>query len=157
MGNPIFLIYFNDNEKATAKGQAGYDRIYKVRPYIEYLNKKCNQLPMGENLCIDEQMVPYTGKRGPRYYIKGKTNPWSFKIWALRDSFSILYNFDVCVGATPKQYGFADCKSSSNTVCKLGSLNPINKGHTLYMDNLFSGLPLYFEFFERNIYIVRAQ
>ena len=69
------FIHFADNEKAPAKGQPGYDKVYKIRPLLNHLNSKCNQIPMGENLCIDEQMVPYSGKRGPRYYIKGNQTP----------------------------------------------------------------------------------
>ena len=146
------FLHFNDNEKASKKGEPGYDKIYKIRPFIEYLNKKFNQIPMSENLCIDEQMVPYTGKRGPRYYIKGKPNPWGFKVWALCCAYGILYNCEVCIGPTPKQEDFFDCKSTGNTVCKLGTLIPVDKSHKLYMDNLFSSIPLFLQFLQRGIY-----
>ena len=58
----------------------------------------------------------------------------------------------MCIGATPKQEGFADCKSNGNIGCKLGSLIPVHKSHKLYMDNLFSGVPLYLEFLHRGIF-----
>ena len=91
------FLHFSDNEKAPKKGEIGYDKIYKIRSFIENLNKKFNKLSMGENLCLDEQMVPYGGTRGPRYYIKGKPNPWGFKVWALCDAFGIIYNIVKCV------------------------------------------------------------
>ena len=145
-------LHFSDNEKAPKKGTAGYDKVYKIRPYLDYLNDKFNKIPMGENLCVDEMMIPYTGKRGPRYYIKGKPNPWGFKVWGLADSFGIVHNFDMCVGSTPRVEDFPDLKSSANVVAKLASIVPKQVNHKIYMDNLFSTVPLYLEFLKRGIF-----
>ena len=60
-------IHFVDNEKALDKWDPNYDKIFKVRPLVERINTKFNRIPLTENLCIDEQMVPYSGTRGPRY------------------------------------------------------------------------------------------
>ena len=56
---------------------------------------------MSEHLCIDEMMIPYKGTRGPRMYIKGKPNPWGFKVWTLAENFGIVYKMDFCLGKTP--------------------------------------------------------
>lgn len=34
-------IHLNDNSKAPARGTPGYDKLYKVRPLLEMLNKAC--------------------------------------------------------------------------------------------------------------------
>ena len=96
-------------------------------------------------------MIPYTGKYGPRYYIKGKPNPWGFKVWTLASDFGIVYNFDVCTAPTKQQPGWPDMGSSSNTVCKLTSLVPQHLNHKLILDNLFSSIPLFMEMFKRGI------
>ena len=144
-------IHFADNSQCPAKGMAEYDKLYKVKPLLNHLKSKYNMIPMDKNVCVDEQMIPYKGTRGPRYYIKGKPNPWGFKVWTLDDNHGIVHNFEVCVGSIPKVDGFPDLKSSANTVCKLASIIPNNKNHRLYMDNLFSTIPLFFEMYKRGI------
>ncbi|XP_045115262.1 piggyBac transposable element-derived protein 2-like [Portunus trituberculatus] len=144
-------IHFADNSQCPAKGTPEYDKLYKVKPLLNHLKSKYNMIPMDKNVCVDEQMIPYKGTRGPRYYIKGKPNPWGFKVWTLAGSHGIVHNFEVCVGATPKVDGFPDLKSSANIVCKLASIIPTHKNYRLYMDNLFSTIPLYFEMYKRGI------
>ena len=95
-------------------------------------------------------IVPYKGTQGPLYYIKSKLKPWGFKVCTLADYFGIVHNFDICVDATPKVEGFPDLKSSANVVCKLASVIH-QKNHRLFMDYLFSTVPLYLEMFNRGI------
>ena len=144
-------LHFVDNEEEPKRCPL-FDRIWKMRPYIDLLNDRFNQIPMGENLSFDEQIIPYDGTRGPRMYTKNKPNPWGFKVWALADTCGILYNFDVCVRATPKQDGYPDIGSIGNTVLKGANLIPGGLGHKLYMDNLFPGVPLFQELYKREIY-----
>lgn len=144
-------IHFADNMKCPEKTSPEYDKLYKVRPLLNYLNSKYNTIPMDQNVCVDEMMIPYKGTRGPRYYIKGKPNPWGFKVWTLADHYGIVHNFDVCVAKTPKVDSFPDLKSSANIVCKLSSVIPKHKNHRLYMDNFFSTVPLFFEMYKRGI------
>lgn len=144
-------IHFADNTKMPDRKSPQYDKLYKIRPFVERLNEKFNKIPVNMNVCVDEMMVPYKGSRGPRYYIKGKPNPWGFKVWTLADSFGIVHNFEICAGKTPKVDGFPDMKSTANTVCKLTSVIPHHKNHRLFMDNLFSSVPLFLEMFKRDI------
>ncbi|KAK4325581.1 hypothetical protein Pmani_003843 [Petrolisthes manimaculis] len=144
-------LHFADNAEMPEKGTPEYDKLYKVRPYVNILKEKFNKIPMNMNVCVDEMMVPYKGSRGPRYYIKSKPNSWGFKVWTLADSFGIVHNFEICVGKTQKVDGFPDLKSSANTVCKLAAVIPNHKNHRLFMDNLFSTVPQYYEMFNRGI------
>lgn len=72
-------LHFAENTKVPEKGTPEYDKLYKVRPYVNILNEKFNTIPMNMNVCGDEMMVPYKGSQGPRYYIKSKPNPWNLK------------------------------------------------------------------------------
>ena len=81
-----------------------------------------------------------------------KPNPWGFKAWALADTFGIIYNLDLCVGATPQQEGHPDIGSMGNTVLKGAKIISNGMNHKLYMDNLFSGVALYQELYERDIF-----
>ena len=146
------LHFANNADERPERGSPGYDKIWKMRPYLNMLNERFNQIPMGESLSFDEQIIPYSGTRGPRMYTKNKPNPWGFKVWALADTCGILYNFDLCVGATPQQDGFPELGSIGNTVIKGAQLIPHGLNHKLYMDNLFSGVPLFYELYNRGVY-----
>ena len=113
------------------------------------LNKKINAIPMTEFLDVDEQMIPYCGTRGPRYYIKNKPNPWGFKNWALADTYGMIYNVDICVGATKQQDGHPDIGATGNIVLQLCKIIPIHLDYKVVMDNYFSGVPLYYELLKR--------
>lgn len=53
----------------------GDDRLWKVRPLLNAFQQRCRDLPLEENLCIDEQMIPFKGKIDIKQYIRGKPNP----------------------------------------------------------------------------------
>ena len=77
---------------------------------------------MGDNLCLDEMMIPYFGTRGSRVYMKNKPCPWGFKAYTLCDSFGILYNVHMAAGPFPQVEGFPDLGSTYNRcldMCKI--------------------------------------
>ena len=78
-------------------------------------------------------------------YVKGKPNPWGFKVWTLADSFGVILNIDFCVGPTPRVEPSPDIGSSSNIVLKLTSIIPDNMNYKVFTDNYFSSVPLYIE------------
>ena len=59
-------LHFSDNEQAIPKGQPGYDALYKIRSLVDLLNIRYNDVEVPENCSVDEQMIPYSGKNGPR-------------------------------------------------------------------------------------------
>ena len=146
-------IHFSNNDEEPEKGDPNYDRIYKVRPFVELINERFMNIPFTEHLCIDEQMVPYSGTRGPRYYVKGKPNPWGFKIWALADTHGVIYRTDICTGAIPVQDGHPDIGPTGNLVLKMASHIP-DAGHKLYLDNYFIILAVLFELLKKGIHVM---
>ena len=38
------------------------DAFYKVRPIFDAFRNQCLELPLEKEFCVDEQMVPFTGK-----------------------------------------------------------------------------------------------
>ena len=148
------FLHFSDNEKAPAKGDPLHDRLFKVRPLLDHIKGKFNEIPISESLSMDEQVIPYTGKCGPRYYIKNKPNPWGFKVWTLADSFGIVHDFEFCVAPTPRVEGFPDLGSCANTVLQLSTLVPRFRNHKLFVDNYFSNIPLYMEMEKLGIQMV---
>lgn len=82
-------LHVSDNSSLDKR-----DKFSKLRPFIEYLNKKFIQFGIfSHNLSIDEQMVPYFGRHSAKMFIKGKPVRFGFKIWCLCSSNGYLYQF----------------------------------------------------------------
>lgn len=60
---------------------------------LDSVRKMCSQLILEENLCIDEQMVPFTGNLNIKQYVKGKSYPWGIKNYCLCGKSGITYDF----------------------------------------------------------------
>lgn len=59
------------------------DKFYKVRPLYDGIRKRCLELKLEENLCIDEQIIPFRGHFSVVQYIKNKPTPWGIKMFIL--------------------------------------------------------------------------
>jgi hypothetical protein len=68
------------------------DRYVKVRPVLESVRKRCKELPLEENLSVDEQIIPFKGKLNIKQYIRGKPYPWGLKIYILCGKIGLAYD-----------------------------------------------------------------
>ncbi|XP_050299101.1 piggyBac transposable element-derived protein 2-like [Anthonomus grandis grandis] len=83
-------LHMNDNSKIDKD-----DRLYKLRSVIGRLNKNYRKYGgLAEKLSIDENMIPYYGKRYAKQFIRGKPIRFGFKNWALCTSNGYLLAFD---------------------------------------------------------------
>lgn len=119
------------------------DKMYKVRPLFDAVRNRCLELHLEENLCIDEQIVPFRGHLSIKQYIKGKPTPWGVKIFVLCGKSGIAYDFVIYQGSstgldadTLKRFGLG-----AATVIHL-SERITDEGHKLYFDNYFSSYQL---------------
>ena len=71
-------IHLTDNENVGPG-----DTVYKISPLVDQLLKEFRKIPMRENLCIDEQMVPFKGKSWLKQYKATKTHNWVYKFFLL--------------------------------------------------------------------------
>lgn len=65
------------------------DVFYKVRPLYDAMHRRC----LEENLCVDEQMVPFRGSLSVKQYVKGKPHPCGVKIYFLCGKSGMAYDF----------------------------------------------------------------
>ena len=65
-------LHLADNSLLSNDASSREDKLFKVRPLVNHLRQKFNQIAMSQNLCIDEQMVPFKGKSQLRQYIPSK-------------------------------------------------------------------------------------
>lgn len=104
------------------------------------------QLDMEENICVDEQMIPFTGQICIKQYVKGKPCPWGIKVFVLCGKSGQAYDFLVYQGqstgidpAQQKKFGLG-----GSVVLHLCSRIQ-KEGHKLFFDNYFSGYALFEE------------
>ena len=78
--------HFNENSTMPLPGDENYDKLYKVRPLITYLQTKFRNIPMPQMMCIDEQLVPFKGSSTLKHYLSIKPHKWGYKIYSLCDT-----------------------------------------------------------------------
>ncbi|OWR41364.1 putative transcription factor COE1 [Danaus plexippus plexippus] len=116
------------------------DVFYKVRPIYNAIRSRCLEIPLEKELCVDEQIVPFTGKHSAKQYIKGKPCPWGMKLFFLCGKNGRAYDFIIYQNSIPefdrsliKKVGFG-----AAVVLHLMKRVGDSRGHELYCDNYFS-------------------
>lgn len=134
-------LHLVDNTKIPINCE---DAFYKVRPIYDTIRSRCLELPLEKELCVDEQMVPFTGKHAAKQYIKGKPCPWGLKLFFLCGKHGQAYDFILYQSSSPeldkniiKKIGYG-----ASVVLQLAKRIGESKGHELYYDNYFSSYHL---------------
>ncbi|KAK3932719.1 PiggyBac transposable element-derived protein 3 [Frankliniella fusca] len=89
-------IHFHNNE------ERGTDRLLKIRPLLNFIRKKCQELEQEYTLSVDERMQKYKGTRAGnlRQYMPDKpSSKWGFKLFVLAGSSGTTYDFIPYCGA----------------------------------------------------------
>jgi hypothetical protein len=78
------MFHLNNNDAKAARGQPGYDPLFKIRPVIDTLITKFQDVyTPEEQLTIDEAICPFRGRIFFRVYIKGKPHKYGIKMFEL--------------------------------------------------------------------------
>ena len=88
----------NDNSKNESQSAPGYDKLFKVKPLIDYVLEKCKKVPMEEQYSIDEQIIPSKDRSPLKQYLPKKPNKWGLKVWARCGVSGIVYEFELYTG-----------------------------------------------------------
>ena len=129
-------IHFNDNTHMLPRDDEKFDKLFKVRPLLDYLQQKYNEIPMNQMLCVDEQMIPFKVASSLKQYLPNKPHKCGYKVFVLRDSTKIIHDFDIYTGKIdPPPANGPDLGASSNIVLKLASKIPSNMNYLVYYDN----------------------
>ena len=113
------------------------DKLYKVRSYIDLLNRKfCKFGVFAHNLSIDEQMIPYFGHHSCKMFMKGKPVRFGFKAWCLCSSDGFLFNAIPYAGR--EDYVDPDLGLGASVVLQLLGVVDEPHVHSVYFDNFFT-------------------
>ncbi|XP_034024428.1 piggyBac transposable element-derived protein 4-like [Thalassophryne amazonica] len=123
------FLHFNDNASQDAA-----DRLYKVRPVLDYVLDKFKELYQpGQNICIDEGMMQWRGRLSFRVYNPQKPVKYGIKSYILCDSATgYCFNMQPYVGRP---------NTLQDTIFSLLDRLP-GHGYMLYMDNFYNSVAL---------------
>ncbi|KAB0800404.1 hypothetical protein PPYR_06144 [Photinus pyralis] len=144
------FLHINDNENMLKKGEAGFDKLHKVRPMITYLSDTfLNVYTPAQNLAVDESMVAFKGRTHLKQYMPLKPIKRGIKIWALACSKTgFLLKFSVYEG---KKESDEEGPLGEKTVLEL--TKPFeNKNYCIYFDNFFTSFTLLLKLLDRKLY-----
>ncbi|CAI6355306.1 unnamed protein product [Macrosiphum euphorbiae] len=101
-------LHLNDN---TLIPKDNKDKLYKLKPLIDYLNEKFQLVYHGTNqLSIDESMILFKGRSTLKQYNPMKPIKRGYKLWCLADQKGYIKKFQVYQGKDEQlENEFKDC------------------------------------------------
>lgn len=76
------MLHIANNNKYIRKGQPGYDSLFKIRSYVNFLNDQMSKLYYPEqNITVDEGVCPFRGRVHFRVYMKNKPEKYGMKLY----------------------------------------------------------------------------
>lgn len=141
-------LHLNDNSVIPVRGSPGYNKLYKLQPYLDKLQnnfKKCFQ--PSRILSVDESMIKFKGRCSFKQYMPKKPIKRGYKVWILADKTGYVLNFEIYTGkkgnSTEKKLGERVVLSMTEALC--------GYNHTIYFDNYFTSVDLMEQLKAKNI------
>lgn len=122
------------------------DKLWKIRPILDCVLKRCVALKRPDTVCIDEQMIPFTGTSELKQYVPNKPNPEGLKNWVLATTEGLVLDFEVSQGKDHllKQLSEADSSTSpgNGEAVVLRLIQTLEEGTRVYFDRYFTTISL---------------
>ncbi|XP_056397299.1 piggyBac transposable element-derived protein 4-like [Hyla sarda] len=140
-----FLHYAN-NENCPPPSDPNFDRIYKIRPLVNYLNQKFSEVYTPEKeIAVDESLVHFKGRLHFRQYLPNKRARYGVKLYKLCEGTTgYTHKFRVYEGKDSKIEP-PECPPVLKTTGKIvwDLVHPLlDQGYNIYLDNFYTSVPL---------------
>ncbi|XP_069496512.1 piggyBac transposable element-derived protein 4-like [Ambystoma mexicanum] len=143
------MLHFSDNSAALPRNDPNYDKLFKIRPFLEHFTRRFSGVYVpGQHISIEESLVLYQGRLLFKQYVPSKRAQHGIKVYVLCESNTgYAYSMRVYAGkycninppGSPAYLGVRE-----KIVWDLCS-SLFNKGHHLYVDKFYTGIPLFKE------------
>ena len=131
----LSYIHFSNKEESLPS-----NRLAKIATMLDLMNENLQSLyQSGEEVVIDETLIPWQGRLVFRQYIPNKAHKYEIKLFKLCSIEGYTYNLSVYTAQSQdgtRQVGLAK-KVCTNLMSSL-----LNKGRTLYVDNFYTSYEL---------------
>ena len=118
------------------------DKLWKVRPLLDKIRETCLKRHRPSNCCVDEQMIPFTGRVAFRQYVRGKPNPTGLKNFVLASPSGEVLDFEIFQGKGSLTPDAKTPKLSVGGLAVLRLIQTVPANTTLFVDRFFTSLPL---------------
>ncbi|XP_018364713.1 PREDICTED: piggyBac transposable element-derived protein 3-like [Trachymyrmex cornetzi] len=92
-------LHLNDRNKEPKKGDANFDKLYKIRPFIEKISETyLHHYDPTKEQFIDESMVKFKGRNTMKQYMPQKPIKRGYKVWVRSDMNGYVCEFQMYTG-----------------------------------------------------------
>ncbi|XP_046383469.1 piggyBac transposable element-derived protein 2-like [Ischnura elegans] len=135
-------LHFNNNDNMLSRDDPAYDKLFKIRPFLNALRKNFLKVEPEEHNSVDEFMIPLKAHTALKQYMKSKPHKWGVKVFARAGVSGFVYDFEIYLGkqTNVKESGLG---ISGDIVIRLAENIPKHKNFKLYCDNWFSSPKLF--------------
>ena len=128
-------FHCNDNSACPSTSDQNYDKLFKVRPVIDYVLDKCKSVSQEKMQSVDEQIIPTKSRCWMKQYTPKKSNKWGIKVWARCGISGIVYDFEIYANKAPNtQDEIPDIMMGGNVVHRFTKILPYHQNFKLYFD-----------------------
>ena len=92
-------LHLNNNALQPKYGEPGFDKLYKVRPFLNTLSENFAKFYRpSENISIDESMILFKGRSSLRQYMPNKPIKRGYKVWVRASESGYVDQFEIYTG-----------------------------------------------------------
>ena len=151
------------NTHNPPRGWPGHDPLHKIRPLMTMCQENFHlKYRPGRCLSVDEGGCGFRGRVQFLTYNKDKPNKWAIKLFEVADSKNgFVCGLDIYCGKNAtlcaRNAPIADPKCSQTTKTVVGLLDSVqllDNGHIVYLDNFYNSFQLQSELLSRDTYTV---
>ncbi|XP_035208655.1 piggyBac transposable element-derived protein 4-like [Stegodyphus dumicola] len=142
-------FHINDNCLQPKRGEANFDKLYKIRPLLNHLSERFMAVfNPNETQAVDESMIRFKGRSSLKQYMPKKPIKRGYKVWMRCDVTGFACQFEIYTG----KLGDSVEKNLGERVVKTLCQPLYGNNHRVFMDNYFSSYNLFRFLKTQNIY-----
>lgn len=139
------MIHYSNNETADKN-----NRLYKLGTIVDDVMINSNDcMTPSEVMCIDESVIPFTGRLLFKQYNKSKRHKYGIKLFKL----CIPPNYTICIKVYAGKEAAPDGSVGTNIVMELAEPF-LNFGRIMIVDNWYTSIELAEKLGEHNTYLI---